>query len=185
MELKIDDKRKKATKTDQSKRNFLMVFSGFIGLLIGIAISFPVIGFLFHPLRKKTVYGDKDFIKIGNIDEFGIGNPKKVTISSSKVDGWNRFDNIVMGATWLIKQNSGNVVAMSTVCPHLGCGIDWDSEKKLFVCPCHVSIFDIEGKVVSGPSPRPMDTLETKINDNEVFVKYRKLRIGTSKKIEV
>ena len=185
MEQKIDRRKKIAGRTDQSKRSFLMVFSGFIGLLIGIAISFPVLGFLFYPLRKRTVYGREGFVKIGKVDEIEIENPKKVTINSFKVDGWNRFDDVILGATWLVKKRDGNVIVMSTVCPHLGCGIDWDKEKELFVCPCHRSVFNIEGEVVSGPSPRAMDALETKVENNEIFVVYRKLRLGTSKKIEV
>ena len=185
MELKIDKKRKKAGKPDQSRRNFFMIFSLFFGSIIGIAISFPLIGFLFHPLRRKTVYSEEAFIRIGNINELTTEIPKKLTVTSFKVDGWNLFDNIILGATWLVKQDSGDIVAMSTICPHLGCGIDWDTEKKQFVCPCHESVFDIKGKLVSGPAPRSMDTLETKIEGDEIFVKYRKLKLGTSGKVEV
>lgn len=185
MELKIDKKRKKAGKPDQSRRNFFMIFSLFIGSLIGIAITFPLIGFLFHPLRRKTVYSEDAFIRIGNINELTTEIPKKLTVSSFKVDGWNLFDNIILGATWLIKRDSGDVIAMSTICPHLGCGIDWNTEKKQFVCPCHESVFDIKGKLVSGPAPRSMDTLETKIEGDDIFVKYRKLKLGTSGKVEV
>ena len=184
MELKIDKKKKRDTKPDQNRRNFFMIFSLFIGSLIGIAISFPVIGFLFHPLRKKTVYSGENFIKIGSINELTAEMPKKLTVSSFKVDGWNIFDNIILGATWLVKQENGGVVAMSSICPHLGCGIDWDPKRNEFVCPCHDSVFDIKGKVVSGPAPRSMDTLETEVKGDEVFVKYRKLKLGTAVKVE-
>lgn len=185
MELKnIIKDRKKNVNTDQSRRNFLMVFSVFIGSVIGVAISFPLIGFLFHPLRKKTVFGTSEFLKIGNINDLKVNIPKKAIISSSKIDGWNRYDDIVIGAVWLIKQGDGNIAAMSTVCPHLGCGVDWNPEKKQFLCPCHSSVFDIKGKVVSGPSPRSMDTLDVKTENDEIFVKYRKLKLGTSEKVE-
>ncbi len=177
--------RKNSESSDLSKRNFMIVFSGFIGSIIGLAISFPVVGFLFHPLRKKTVYGSDNFIKVGMVSNLKEGQPTKAAINSFKVDGWNRYDNLTLGATWLIKQNNNEIVAMSTICPHLGCGIDWNVEKKLFVCPCHSSIFDIKGTVVSGPAPRSMDTLDTKIEGDDVFVKYRKLRLSTAKKIEV
>lgn len=187
MEIKKLDKsgKKIAESYVQSKRNFLMIFSLFISSIIGIAISFPIIGFLFHPLRKKCVYSGNDFIKVGNINDLDNNIPKKVVISSFKVDAWNRFDNIVLGATWLVKQNNGEIVAMSTICPHLGCGIDWDSKKNLFVCPCHNSVFDIKGKLVSGPAPRSMDTLETKIEEDGIYVKYIKLRLSIHKKVKV
>lgn len=185
MDLKINKRRRQGVKPDQEKRNFLMIFSAFIGSVITIAISFPVIGFLFHPLRKETVHGGEGFVRVGDVADLATGKPQKVTIRSAKMDGWNRFDDIVIGAAWLIKQPGGDVSGMSTICPHLGCGIDWDVQKGLFVCPCHKSIFDVEGKVVSGPAPRAMDTLDIKVEGDAVFVRYRKLRLGTSKKIEV
>ncbi len=178
-------RKRKTVKPDQGKRNFLTVFSAFIGSIIGIAIAFPVIGFIFHPLIKKTVYGGSDFINIAKSKAIKPGIPKKVVISSFKVDGWNRYDNIILGAAWLIKQENGEIVAKSSICPHLGCGIDWDAGEGQFVCPCHKSIFDIDGKVVSGPAPRPMDSLDIKIEDGDVFVKHRKLRLATHKVIEV
>lgn len=162
-----------------------MVFSAFIGSIIGFAITFPSVGFIFHPLQKKTVYGIEDFLKIGRAGEFEIGTPKKVIITASKTDGWNRFDNTVLGAAWIIKHSDENIVAMSTICPHLGCGIDWDGNKRLFICPCHVSVFDINGQVVSGPAPRPMDKLAIKIENNELSIRYRKLRLGIPKQVEV
>jgi Rieske Fe-S protein len=72
--------------------------------------------------------------------------------------------------------------AFTSICPHLGCGINWDEDSGKFICPCHDSFFDIEGRVLSGPSPRGMDTLETEIKDGKIFVKYQKMRLGVSGK---
>ena len=44
-------------------------------------------------------------------------------------------------------------------CPHLGCGYRWDDADHHFKCPCHGSVYDIAGKVVGGPPPRPLDAL--------------------------
>ncbi len=185
METKTIQTKKRATKPDQSKRSFMAVFACFIGSLIGIAVTFPIIGFLFHPLRKKTVYGGLDFIKVGNIKDVKGSAPRKAVIKSFKTDGWNRFDNIILGAVWLIREGDNKIIAFSSVCPHLGCGIDWSQKKEQFVCPCHASIFDINGHVLSGPSPRQMDRLDTKVENGEILVKYRKLRLGSSNRIEV
>ena len=163
----------------------MAVLACFIGSLIGIAVAFPIIGFLFHPLRKKTVYGGLDFIKVGNIKDVKADAPRKATVKSFKTDGWNRYDNIILGAVWLIREGDNKIIAFSSVCPHLGCGIDWSQKKKQFVCPCHTSIFDINGYVLSGPSPRQMDELDSKVENGDIFVKYRKLRLGSSNSIEV
>jgi Rieske Fe-S protein len=92
------------------------------------------------------------------------------------------MDKIKLGACWLVKEQDGAVRAFSTVCPHLGCGIDWDAEKKQFDCPCHGSAFDITGKRVAGPSPRPMDELDCKVENANVNVTYRRYRLSTDKK---
>ncbi|NOX54185.1 MAG: Rieske 2Fe-2S domain-containing protein [Planctomycetes bacterium] len=42
-------------------------------------------------------------------------------------------------------------IALSSVCPHLGCRVHWESVKKQYVCPCHNGVFDASGKAIAGP----------------------------------
>lgn len=42
-------------------------------------------------------------------------------------------------------------IALSSVCPHLGCRVHWESHNQRFFCPCHNGVFDPEGQPVSGP----------------------------------
>ena len=42
-------------------------------------------------------------------------------------------------------------VALSSVCPHLGCQVEWQPHKGRFFCPCHNGVFTPEGKAISGP----------------------------------
>ena len=53
-----------------------------------------------------------------------------------------------------------------------------------FACPCHASAFDPAGKRLSGPSPRDMDALETKIEDGVILVDFKTYRTGTANKVE-
>ena len=46
---------------------------------------------------------------------------------------------------------------MSNICTHLGCRVRWVSGQEEFFCPCHDGVFDIDGNVVSGPPPRPLE----------------------------
>ena len=46
--------------------------------------------------------------------------------------------------------------AMSSVCTHLGCITQWKPESNQIACPCHGSKFETDGKVQSGPAPRPL-----------------------------
>jgi Rieske Fe-S protein len=50
--------------------------------------------------------------------------------------------------------NQGRVedfIALSSVCPHLGCQVHWEGQNKRFFCPCHNGIFDPAGKGIGGP----------------------------------
>ncbi|MEZ4255916.1 MAG: Rieske (2Fe-2S) protein [Polyangiales bacterium] len=86
-------------------------------------------------------------------------------------------------ARWLRKKGDA-VEALSAECPHLGCRVGYDESKKNFVCPCHESAFDLEGKVLYGPSPRAMDTLEARVNDGVVEVKFQRFQPQIKDKVE-
>lgn len=46
---------------------------------------------------------------------------------------------------------AGDFIALSSVCPHLGCQVHWESQNNRFFCPCHNGIFDRTGKATGGP----------------------------------
>lgn len=60
------------------------------------------------------------------------------------------------GRFWLINGDDG-ISALHSSCTHLECLFSWDSEKKLFVCPCHGSEFSRTGQVMKGPAERDLD----------------------------
>ena len=62
------------------------------------------------------------------------------------------------------------VTAFSAVCSHLGCIVDWDSKTEQFLCPCHGSKYDVNGNVIGGPAPAPLERLITEIKEGKVFV---------------
>ena len=74
------------------------------------------------------------------------------------------------GKFYLSRLDDGRFVALSRVCTHLGCTVPWDSERRCFVCPCHASVYDIEGNVISPPAPRPLDTHPVRIENGIVKV---------------
>ena len=53
-----------------------------------------------------------------------------------------------------------------------------------FACPCHTSAFEADGKRKSGPSPRDLDALGTRIEEGFVAVDFRRFRIGIAEKVE-
>ncbi|MBD2114764.1 MULTISPECIES: ubiquinol-cytochrome c reductase iron-sulfur subunit [Cyanophyceae] len=63
------------------------------------------------------------------------------------------------------------LIAVSAVCTHAGCTVAWNSEQKLFACPCHASNFNTDGTVDSGPAREPLETFEAKVEGDQVLVK--------------
>lgn len=61
---------------------------------------------------------------------------------------------------WLLKSGAdGSITAFDDRCTHLGCRQKWNTEKRRFECPCHGSVFDVDGNVTRGPASRPMPRL--------------------------
>lgn len=69
-----------------------------------------------------------------------------------------------------IVNNDYGLTAFSSVCTHLGCLVNWDNNKKEFLCPCHGGKFDINGAVIAGPPPKPLTRLPLEIKDGKVYL---------------
>ncbi|MEN8185158.1 MAG: Rieske 2Fe-2S domain-containing protein [Myxococcota bacterium] len=67
---------------------------------------------------------------------------------------------VVGGLPAIVVNTGGGFTALSAVCTHLGCVVKWKKARRQFFCPCHGGRFDIEGRVVGGPAPRPLRRLE-------------------------
>ena len=160
---------------NNSRRNFLKIASYTLGGTLAAGVAVPVVGLAIHPWMKETVFGTEDFIAIGTLEDFPVGLPKKITITSSKMDAWNIFDGLVMGSVWVVRSGDNALRVFSVNCPHLGCGVNWGEDVKQFLCPCHEGVFDINGKKLSGPSPRDMYSYETKIENNTILLNYKRL----------
>jgi Rieske Fe-S protein len=67
----------------------------------------------------------------------------------------------------------------------LGCRTNWHPELQKFICPCHNSIFSITGKVLGGPSPRPLDTLSHKVEEGTLYVQWEQFETGIPEKVRI
>ena len=169
--------------TNKGRRDFLKICSVVLSSLIGVAYAVPLIRTFISPALRQTVSGSTGLIELGSISSCQVNVPMNMKIVDAKVDAWTKFPPTEIGAVWIIMDKDKKLTAFTSICPHLGCGINWDENSEKFICPCHDSFFDIEGRVLSGPSPRGMDTLETEIKDGKIFVKYQKMRLGVSEKL--
>ena len=75
--------------------------------------------------------------------------------------------------TYLIVNEGGEIgeFGLNAICTHLGCVVPWDSGANKFICPCHGSQYDTNGKVVRGPAPLSLALAHVDIQDDAVLVK--------------
>lgn len=69
-------------------------------------------------------------------------------------------------------QYDGDVVwtAVNRICTHAGCLVEFDKATQEFHCPCHNSVFDYNGKRLSGPAKLPLKTWPVSFKNTEVYV---------------
>ena len=81
------------------------------------------------------------------------------------------------GRFYLVRLADGGFLALSSRCTHLGCSVPWDAKEGRFPCPCHASVFDLRGEVLSPPAPRPLDLFPVLLEGGIV-------KVDTSRRIE-
>jgi menaquinol-cytochrome c reductase iron-sulfur subunit len=167
----------------EARRGFLKAITGALGAVMGAVALIPGLGFLAHPLRRPTVTGGDDPLRVASPGEVKPGKPVRVAVIGRRRDAWLRLDRVKLGAAWLVRERDGAPIkAFSTICPHLGCGIDWNDKTRNFDCPCHDSNFDLQGRCLRGPSPRGLDELDVVASGEDVKVRYRRFKTGIAKK---
>jgi Rieske Fe-S protein len=166
---------------DAGRRRLLVLGVGAACTGVAAVTLGPAAKFLTHPVRVPTTTGSDAFIPAGSLSQLSTKVPMKVDLYSDKVDAWNRVEHVKVGSAWVLERE-GQLVALSTVCPHLGCAIDYEAQAERFVCPCHDSYFDLDGKATEGPSPRDMDALEVQTEGDTVAIRYQRFKQGVDAK---
>jgi menaquinol-cytochrome c reductase iron-sulfur subunit len=147
------------------RRSFYTAVIYICNALMGLALAVPTLMYLLVPPfgRKKS-----SFVDAGDISQLTVGTPVEMSFQQSRIDGWRAVTE--KRTAWVVKTPDNQVVAYGPQCTHLGCAYHWDEGTKQFACPCHASFFSIQGAVLAGPAPRPLDRYVTKIQDNRLQV---------------
>lgn len=170
---------------DSGRRKALKLGIGALGHGLAAVPGVPAIGYLLHPLGGGGEGKEKGaFLPAGKRVAFTATAPVRVDLYADKSDAWNKTPNVKLGSCWVVERE-GKLTAFSTVCPHLGCAVDYDAEAKKFKCPCHRSAFGLDGTVEAGPSPRPLDTLDLKEEGELVAIRFERFRQGVAGKESV
>ena len=163
-----------------SRRTFFHWVTVAAAAVVGVGLAVPLLGSLISPafMRRRRVWVD-----VGPVDELPAGRPTQLDHVTTVRDGW--LEATSHKAVWAVKQPQGDVTVFSPICTHLGCGYRWDDTEKKFLCPCHGSSFDVNGQVLGGPAPRPLDRLPAKVEGGRLLVMYQDFKSGLPQSVEL
>jgi nitrite reductase/ring-hydroxylating ferredoxin subunit len=153
---------------DQSaigRRQFLKVsfwtVTGAAGLIIsGLGTRFLVGNSFAERLEQ--------WVDLGPISELPAGQMHRLVYTKRSRDMWREFEHT--GLLYAFSQDGLEYMVLDATCSHLGCNVHWKQEESLFACPCHNGQFDRDGRVISGPPPRPLRRLSSKIENGKLIV---------------
>jgi menaquinol-cytochrome c reductase iron-sulfur subunit len=155
-----------------SRRSFLALLFGAAGTGMAAFLAIPMVRFIFYPLNVGAK--ESSWAEAGPVADLAEAkSPVRRTLELSQRDAWQ--ETATQPVVYVI-QAAGEVKAFSAICPHLGCSVAWHEDKEKFICPCHGGQFTADGKHCFGPPPRSLDTLETKVVDGKVMVRYEQFR---------
>jgi len=161
------------------RRRFLAQATTAVAALVSLVLAIPLAGALLGGGRKRG--GAAAWSKVGPLGDLAPGVPRDMKFPATEHDAY--LERETVRSVWVVPDGAGGMSVFSPVCTHLGCHFDWDAGTGHFKCPCHASVFSLRGKVLYGPAPRPLDTLEHKVVDGVLFVKWQRFAPGLSRKV--
>ena len=196
------------------RRTFFANLTHVIGLFIGLPLAFPVLKYLMKPMYAPFDNGWLKIGNIGKIKADDAGTQfkfkrkvKEAYLPEAEIEKnvWILkatpavLEKIYQGKDMEFRDGTGETIwtnkkdvpyiAFSGKCPHLGCGFKWRQHKVLgqvFLCPCHLSIYDASGTVLDGPAPRPLDPLPIQVSaSGEVQIIDMEFKAGTKSQTRI
>ncbi len=155
-----------------NRRDFIKSITLLVGGFIGSLIAGPSVVYLFSPASQ--VGESTGWISLGEFNNFPIGVPRLAEFTLTRVNGWEHTG--MPYGVFVVRTGEASVRAFSNICTHLGCRVTWHADIGNYVSPCHDGHFDIMGRNISGPPPRPLDEYRTKIEDGTLYVQLPALR---------
>lgn len=148
-----------ASSPSPTRRTFyLEIIYGLQGA-IGAFLAAVAGVYLFFPPKEKN---EHEWVDAADLGKLPVNSPEEVSFQRRRVDGWKITSE--KATAWVVKHSNAQATAFAPQCTHLGCAYHWDEANHNFLCPCHTSTFSIDGKVLTGPAPRPLDRYAVKIS---------------------
>ncbi len=142
-----------------SRRDFLQI-AGTIGAFVVLAVGLSA----WSSLSSRPGSSSGNTTQTSNLPSGAVGNVNQLQVGVPVY-----FDYPSAGYTnLLLKKASGSVIALSALCTHVCCQCQFDSSAQEIACPCHGSLFDLNGKVLRGPASTPLPSIQLSIDSSGV-----------------
>lgn len=163
-----------------TRRQLLGRLTGLVAAVIGTMVAVPAVGYLIGPAWRRAAATRAN---AGTIADLPLNQPVQREVVIETRDGWLKGGSTK--SVWVVKLSTGEIHVYNPHCTHLGCAFAWNRDQERFLCPCHGGVYDLNGRVLAGPPPRPLDTMEHTIDGDRLIVTYVDFKSGASKKIPI
>lgn len=119
---------------------------GLLGILGGI------LAYIFPPARRFPQSGS---LTVGEQSRIPPGGGELVIFNGQPV--------------WVLHLERG-FLALSALCTHRGCLLEWDRDRRVLSCPCHMGLFDAHGNVLKGLPPRPLPRFRAAVVKGKIYL---------------
>jgi Rieske Fe-S protein len=135
------------------RRSFLDWLIAAAGAVLAAFVLYPILRYLVPPkapeaATRRVVAAKKDEVRPGGFKIFAFG----------------------AGPGLLIRAADGEYRAFSAECTHLDCTVQFLAAERVIWCACHDGRYDLEGRNISGPPPRPLERFEVHEIGDDVVV---------------
>lgn len=136
-----------------SRREFLKLLNRVLAVTGLAAVIAPVVAYFYPPDLEETPS-----------EPVLVGGEGDLPLNESKVVRFGRYPAIVINTPEGLR-------AYSAVCTHFACLVKWDASLGQLACPCHEGYFDpIDGHVISGPPPTPLEPIPVNVVDGQIYI---------------
>jgi menaquinol-cytochrome c reductase iron-sulfur subunit len=153
------------TETSVTRRRFYITAIYGLWSVVASALAIPAALYLLLPPRLRRA---PQWVEAGDVSKIEPNAPLEMVFRENRIDGWKILSDKT--SAWVVELPGNKIVAFGPQCTHLGCAYHWDETRDQFLCPCHSSVFAIDGRVISGPAPRPLDRYETKVENGKLLL---------------
>ena len=150
------------------RQGFVKIVMTFLGSIMGAVVALPIVSYFISPALETE--SKDEWVPLGPLEDYPLNEPTEFSFTRTQVHGWERTSQSY--GVYVVRHGQGKdqVTVFSNICTHLSCRVTWKEDQEAYICPCHDAAFGLEGEVLKGPPPRPLDQFETKIENGDLLI---------------